>query len=171
MDPKFKIALEYVLKHEGGYSNNPNDPGGETNFGISKRSYPNLDIKNLTVAQARGIYYNDYWKNFNLDQIKDVAVAAKCMDLIVNAGTGGIKIIQKAMNLHGNEQIKVDGALGPATIARVNEMTSKHGAYAVLALLSGSQFDRYRALARHNPSLKRFFLGWAARAYSYPSVV
>lgn len=57
----FYSAVSFTLKWEGGYSNNPADPGGETNFGISKRSYPMLDIKNLTIEQAKAIYYLDYW--------------------------------------------------------------------------------------------------------------
>jgi len=58
----FGRAFEFIKKWEGGYSDDPNDPGGETKFGISKRSYPSLDIKNLTIDQARSIYYRDYWQ-------------------------------------------------------------------------------------------------------------
>lgn len=54
-------AITFTLGKEGGYSFNPADPGGETKYGISKRSYPRLDIKNLTVQQAKLIYYKDYW--------------------------------------------------------------------------------------------------------------
>lgn len=58
---KFTAAMAFVLAHEGGYVWNPNDPGGETNFGISKKSYPNEDIKNLTREAATEIYRIDYW--------------------------------------------------------------------------------------------------------------
>lgn len=58
---EFLEALEFTLRWEGGYVNNPADPGGETKFGISKLSYPLLDIKNLTKEQASAIYYLDYW--------------------------------------------------------------------------------------------------------------
>lgn len=54
-------ALALVLKFEGGYVNDPDDPGGETKYGISKRSYPNVDIRNLTPELAGTIYQNDYW--------------------------------------------------------------------------------------------------------------
>ena len=57
----FEKAVEFVLKHEGGYTFNPKDPGGETNFGISKKAYPNLNIKDLTRDQAKEIYRIDYW--------------------------------------------------------------------------------------------------------------
>ena len=58
----FKRGLEFTLKWEGGYVNNANDPGGETKWGISKRSYPTLDIANLEPAQAAEIYYRDFWQ-------------------------------------------------------------------------------------------------------------
>lgn len=58
---KFEEAVEFVLAYEGGYVNDPNDPGGETNFGISKRAYPNVDIKNLTREDVIDIYRRDYW--------------------------------------------------------------------------------------------------------------
>jgi len=57
----FEQAVDFTLGWEGGYVNNPQDPGGETNFGISKRSYPLLDIKSLTIDQAKAIYFQDYW--------------------------------------------------------------------------------------------------------------
>jgi len=65
----FKEALNFVLKWEGGYSNDPNDPGGETKFGISKRSYPELDISKLTLEQAKEIYYQNYWLKAGCDTL------------------------------------------------------------------------------------------------------
>lgn len=58
---KFDACLAFTLSWEGGYVNNPADPGGETKYGISKRAYPKLDIANLTLEQARDIYYRDYY--------------------------------------------------------------------------------------------------------------
>jgi hypothetical protein len=58
---EFEQAVEFTLAWENGYTNNPDDPGGETKYGISKRSYPTLDIFNLTLEQAKAIYYRDYW--------------------------------------------------------------------------------------------------------------
>ena len=57
----FNEALKFILRWEGGYTNDKNDPGGETKFGISKRSYPELDISKLTLEQAKKIYYENYW--------------------------------------------------------------------------------------------------------------
>lgn len=60
IDP-FETAVNEVLGEEGGYSNSVTDPGGETNWGISKRAFPNVDIKNLTRDQAKAIYRSNYW--------------------------------------------------------------------------------------------------------------
>jgi len=65
----FEIALKFVLKWEGGYSNDLRDPGGETKFGISKRSYPDLDISKLTLKQAKKIYYQNYWLKAGCDEL------------------------------------------------------------------------------------------------------
>ena len=59
----FNKIIEKVLEHEGGYVNDPKDLGGETKYGITKRFYPDVDIKNLTKEQAKTIYHTDYWKS------------------------------------------------------------------------------------------------------------
>lgn len=87
MTSSWDAAIKFVLEHEGGYSNNPNDPGGETNFGISKRSYPELDIKNLTVFEAGQIYRKDYWDKIGGDFLEypmDICV----FNCAVNCGRG-----------------------------------------------------------------------------------
>ena len=61
MRGSFPAAVSFVLAHEGGYVFDKDDPGGETRFGISKRSYPNEDIANLTEDRARDIYFAYYW--------------------------------------------------------------------------------------------------------------
>jgi lysozyme family protein len=60
----FNKAMEFILKWEGGYVNDPKDPGGETNFGISKKGWPHVDIKNLTKVKAKDIYRDGYWVIF-----------------------------------------------------------------------------------------------------------
>jgi lysozyme family protein len=78
-------ALTFVLQREGGYVNNPADPGGETNMGISKRNHPTLDIKNLTVAQASDIYEREYWQAAGCDQLPWPA-SLVVFDTAVNMG-------------------------------------------------------------------------------------
>jgi lysozyme family protein len=84
----FQTAVDLVLSHEGGYTPGlPGDEGGETNFGISKRWHPDLDIKNLTVQQASTIYQQEYWMPF-MEQELDQRVANCALDCAVNQGPG-----------------------------------------------------------------------------------
>jgi lysozyme family protein len=85
----FNKIIHFVLEEEGGYVNHPSDPGGETKYGISKRSYPNVDIKNLTKEQAIEIYRKDYWR----DEWETLGFPlAACMtDTAVNMGMGRAK--------------------------------------------------------------------------------
>jgi lysozyme family protein len=81
----FDDAFAAVIGVEGVYSNDPNDPGGETKYGISKRAYPNTDIKNLTLDQAKAIYRSDYWNPLQLDA-KPWPTALLLFDCAVNQG-------------------------------------------------------------------------------------
>jgi lysozyme family protein len=83
----FKDALALILKHEGGYVNDPRDKGGETKFGISKRSYPNTDIKNLTIEGASALYKRDFWDALGCDSLEP-SLALCAFDAGVNHGVG-----------------------------------------------------------------------------------
>jgi lysozyme family protein len=62
MTRRFQRIIPFIFEWEGGYDNDPDDPGGETKFGIDKRSHPHEDIKNLTLADAKEIYFDEYWE-------------------------------------------------------------------------------------------------------------
>jgi len=89
----FQSAFEMVIGHEGGYVNDPQDPGGETKYGISKRAYPHLDIANLTLEQAKDIYLRDYWNAANCGAQLNDAMALLIFDCAVNQGVGRAKQI------------------------------------------------------------------------------
>lgn len=161
-DEKFQRAVEIVLAHEGGYVNNPADPGGETKYGISKRSYPNLDIASLTREQAIEIYRRDWWDRLRLGEIQDPDVAAKVLDLSVNVGRkAGVKLLQQALRAAG-KSVTVDGIMGPETLAAVNEANPQ----VVLAALRSEAAGYYRLLVTKKPELKVFEAGWINRAYA-----
>lgn len=94
----FPKAVNLILAYEGGYTNIISDLGGETNFGISKKAYPNLDIKKLTVKDATDIYKRDYWDKLNCDSLPeklDIVV----FDCGVNQGTGrATELLKKSNN-------------------------------------------------------------------------
>jgi lysozyme family protein len=109
----FNEAVKMVLKHEGGYVNHPSDPGGETNFGISKRAYPEVDIANLTEEEAAEIYRADYWNKIKGDLLP-VPVAILVFDWAVNSGVSrAVKALQTAVGADA------DGVLGSRTVASV----------------------------------------------------
>lgn len=87
MADEFERLIAFVLKHEGGYSNDPRDAGGETKFGISKRAYPGLDIKNLTEDEAKEIYKRDYWDKAGCNALK-WPLCFVVFDTAVNCGVG-----------------------------------------------------------------------------------
>lgn len=90
MNDSFTLCVAFVLEREGGYVNNPSDPGGETNYGISKRAYPNIDIKNLKKSDAIALYYRDYWLPSGADSLT-FPLAAVHFDCAVNQGLGRAK--------------------------------------------------------------------------------
>jgi lysozyme family protein len=93
----FETAFNRTIGIEKGYSNDPNDPGGETNWGISKRAYPQLDIRNLTREDAKAIYLRDYW-----DKVRGIpdSVKFQMFDFAVNSGIGNaIRCLQSACNV------------------------------------------------------------------------
>ncbi len=95
----FNLAFDRLISHEGGYVNNPADPGGETKWGISKRSYPNLNIRALTRDDAKVIYRADFWNRINADKLPD-GVAFQLFDFAVNSGIGtAIRYFQRALRI------------------------------------------------------------------------
>jgi lysozyme family protein len=103
----FERAFNLVIGEEGGYVNDPQDPGGETKFGISKRSYPNVDIKQLTLEQAKQIYKRDYWDKLFLDTQK-WHIALLMFDCAVNQGVGAAGSFYEKVQTKGVETFTVD---------------------------------------------------------------
>lgn len=162
MATKFDKAIKIVLAHEGGYVNDPNDLGGETNFGISKRSYPTVDIKNLTREQAMEIYRRDWWDRYKYGEIEDVDVATKVFDLSINMGpVPAHKLLQEAINFTEAKSLAVDGIIGPMTLTAVNQAEPQK----VVQALRFMAARRYYELAKARPANRGFLLGWLNRAY------
>lgn len=115
----FDQCFDKVISHEGGYVNNPKDPGGETKFGISKRAYPDIDIANLTLDRAKAIYLRDYWQRARCDELPP-SIAYLVFDCAVNSGIGqSIRFLQRAVG------VADDGVIGPMTIAAVNRLDAE----------------------------------------------
>lgn len=109
----FETFIDRVLSHEGGYVNDPRDPGGETKFGIAKRSYPSVDIKSLTREAAITIYRRDFWDRVHGDKLPR-SFAFQALDAAVNHGIGNaVRWLQRAAG------VADDGVIGPMTLAAV----------------------------------------------------
>ena len=145
----FDQCFEKLINFEGGYSNNSQDKGGETQFGISKRSYPQLDIKALTLDAAKIIYKRDYWDRAQCDSLPP-ALAYLIFDAAVNSGIGqSIRFLQRALG------VADDGAMGPLTVAAVRRMDAE----SVCGRFLGQRLDFMTRLS----TFDTFGKGWSRR--------
>ena len=113
----FDLAFEQLIGNEGGYVNDPRDPGGETKYGISKRSYPGEDIKNLTLDRAKELYKRDFWGPAGCDAWPD-PLKFQVFDIAVNTSQPGnckqaVKFVQRSVGAAD------DGVIGPQTLMKV----------------------------------------------------
>lgn len=115
-DMRFRYCIPILLQDEGGYVNDPHDPGGETKYGISKRAFPNLDIANLTPEQAAVLYYHKYWLPCGGGQIPEHLDLWVFTAAVMSGPEEAIKLLQK---LVGTTQ---DGKLGPLTFGAVKRL-------------------------------------------------
>ena len=151
----FKEVVDRVIGREGGYVNHKDDPGSETNMGISLRSHPDEDIKNLTKGQARDIYYVDYWVPSRVSKLPE-KIQETFFDMVVNMGQRrAVKILQEACNSKGRK-LKVDGLIGRKTIAASKVIDDSR--------LKVFRILFYTDLILRKPKLKTFIVGWVRRA-------
>ena len=164
----FGAAMTRILRFEGGYAKDPADPGGETNFGISKRSYPDVDIASLTPARAIAIYRQDFWHKPRIDQLPDT-IAGAVLDVGINMGPKvAVMLLQDALTLAG-ERVFSDGVIGPQTIGACDRVAP----LALIALYRWRVSTHYLDIVDAKPSSRKFLSGWLRRAAAlemYPAV-
>ena len=153
MTEGFEKAVDLILKHEGGYVNHPEDPGGETNFGIAKRSYPDLDIAKLSKHDAKQIYKEDYWDRVKGDELPP-AIALMVFDTAVNMGISrASKFLQEVVNAK-----PIDGIIGSKTVANTKN-AFKNAPEFVLTSYANKRLDHYKKLS----TFETFGKGWTRR--------
>ena len=156
----FKIAVIFTLKNEGGYSDDVDDPGGATNFGITQNDMPGVDMKKITQDQAVQYYAQHYWKPL-YSQIEDQDVASKLFDMGVLFGVGtAVKNLQQALT--SGFAITVDGSFGPETLSAINQADGSSLLSAYKTLLVSHAF----AIATAKPETRKFVAGWGRRINS-----
>ena len=153
MNKNYDKCLETILHHEGGYVNHPEDPGGETNLGVTKRVYQEWggtkDMKDLTVEDVAPIYKKNYWDRCKCDDLES-GVDWAVFDWAVNSGTGrAAKAIQK---ICGASQ---DGAIGPKTLALIGTQNTEY----VIEEFGKIRQDFYESLK----TFDTFGKGWTRR--------
>ena len=157
----FDEAFRRLIGHEGGYSTDRRDPGNwtggrvgvgtlkGTKFGLAANTYPNLDIKNLTLAQAKAIYKKDWWDKLGADGMHS-AIVFQLWDFAINAGKSrAIKELQQAVG------VPADGIIGPQTLAAVNA----HDLNDVILSLTAERLKFYTSLS----TFKTYGKGWTNR--------
>lgn len=174
----FEKAIDTVLNHEGGYVNNPNDPGGATKFGLSQRylqDHPEFDrngdgcvsadeVKSITKIEAKAEYKKNWWNAYGYDRIRSDAVATKLFDMCINMGQStGVKLMQKACNKAlFPKSIYEDGVMGAMTVNAINACKEDD----LLMKFRWQCRLHYQKLIEKNPRLAEFAAGWEKRAES-----
>lgn len=181
-----KITDE-IVRREGGYVNDPDDPGGATKYGVTIHSMRRLgldlnhdgqvnatDVKALTVEQAADIFKKHYYYVPKIDQLP-LALQATVFDMQVNAGGNAIKVLQRLLIEFG-EDVSVDGALGPQSVSAAHRVWAKAPDHLVDAY-GIERRNYYYRLADRRPASRKYARrrnggkgGWITRAEEFISV-
>ena len=159
----FELAQNHVFKWEGGLTNDKDDNGGITNYGVSLRFLKSVDknatkedIVNMTKDKASKLFKQHFWDKCQCGKLNPM-IAIAVYDFAVNAGVSqSVKLLQRVVG------VKDDGVMGETTIKATKEMSPNIIVFGFFLLRE----DFYRNLAQRNPSQKKFLAGWNARTSS-----
>ena len=158
----FLQALPVILKFEGGYANDPDDPGGATMKGITQKTYdawrkskglPNKAVRGISDAEVETIYHERYWVAGKCDALPWPVSLVHC-DASVNHGPrNAAKLLQRAAG------VADDGSIGPMTLAAVEAADPD----ALVNLMLWKRLEFYEAIARRRAASRKFLLAWLSR--------
>lgn len=152
---EIRRAILKTIKKEGGYVNDPLDAGGETHYGISKRAFPDEDIKGMTIWRAMEIYRKWYADPLRLSEINNPRIGWKIFDVGVNTGLQrSVKLAQETCGAD------VDGIMGPQTLRAINETDEVVFFAKFIPALESFYVD----IVERNPTQQKFLRGWLTRA-------
>lgn len=179
---EFESCIEYVLPHEGGYSDNPNDPGGATNFGISMKFLKKVNVstlkrigiegaitkdtmKNLTIDQAKSLYYSEFWVLAPFDRIMNGMLAQYIFDMSIHHGLDDATLITQRACCAAQKMkdyVRDDALFGKKTLQAVNQAS-----FMLIPALIAGRTGYMRQLVAVNPKLEVFLDGWLTRAFDW----
>jgi len=171
-DTRFNYSVTIVLSHEGGLSDDSDDPGGITNFGITAqflidnkmflKKYDAITyIEKMNDNTAKSIYKTYFWDRYHYNLIEPLQIATKIFDMCVNMGNvEAHKIVQRSINKMSHDQLLVDGIIGSKTITAINALPDTY----LHEELREESKKFYTNLAEENPKLAKFLTGWLKRA-------
>ncbi len=174
---EFIISFCKTIDNEGGYSNDPDDPGGETFKGIARKmngkwdGWPIIDMLKLQpgfptnadsdpeLREKVGMFYlNSFWNKIAGDEIQNQQIANSIFDFAVNAGVGtSAMLAQKVVG------VNADGVIGCESLKAINSFNPDH----FNAAFTVAKIDRYVSIVKKRPLSKKYFFGWVIRAISY----
>lgn len=179
----FKKAYPLILAHEGGYVNDPDDPGGETYKGVARKMHPDwlgwhivdmikakpgfpdalqsadaIEIKKQLDLELSSFYYAHYWLKIQGDLIVSQEVANSMFDFAINAGeTTSISLAQVVVGT------KPDGQIGPKTLEAINRFDGGQ----FLTAFALAKISRYVEICTKRPTSKKYFFGWVVRSLNH----
>jgi lysozyme family protein len=173
--PAFLEALTHTVGVEGDYSDDPNDSGGKTRFGVTERLarvYGYVGPMNeMPFEFARKVYFEQFWKQLKLDEIAELSrpLANEVFDTAVNCGPAvAVKFLQRSLNVFNRleqdyNDVEIDGLIGPMTMHALRGFFFKRGSNGVAALLKALnclQGTYYIELVERRKKDETFVFGW-----------
>ena len=160
---RFEKIFDYLLRVEGGYSNDKHDKGGKTKYGITEEEAREFgykgDMQDLTMDFAKNIYLKKYYLGNKLDKVANDKVALSICDWAVNSGKNGIKNAQIAINQLTNANLDIDGIIGNKTLEALNVADPEK----FLEVYHNLQRIYYRSKVADDKAQERFLTGWLNR--------
>ena len=160
---RFKKIFEYLLEVEGGYSNDKNDRGGKTKYGIIEREARGFGYKghmrDMPIEMAEYIYNQKYYHGNRLDEIVSDKISLSICDWIVNSGTWGAKKAQQALNIIDGSDLATDGKIGNKTLFALNHVDADK----FLQVYHDLQRRFYHSIVASRPTQRVFLRGWLNR--------
>lgn len=160
---RFEKIFDYLLKVEGGYSDDEDDQGGKTKYGIIEEEARNFgyegNMEDLTIDFAKNIYLKKYYLGNKLDKVVNDKAALSICDWAVNSGKNGIKNLQVALNQINGTHLSVDGIIGNKTLGVLNATDSEK----FLKVYHDLQRSYYKAKVEADETQEKFLIGWMNR--------